>query len=126
MRLGAAFAAVCAAGLAMTACAGVRQAAPDGDLPPERPTLVVCAAILGTLGNAIHEGRSDRDPDEAANGYRIYAGRAAAVMGDVESRQAIASSFAFYDSLTSAQLSTAADMCLAAAPREVWAESDWW
>ncbi len=114
--------------LASASCArapDLSAVAADGDVPPERPTLVICAAVLGTLGNAIHEGRSDRDAGRTSAGYRAYARKAAAVLGETESRQAIGSSFAFYDSLTPAQLERASDMCLKAVDREFDAD-DWW
>lgn len=117
--------ALCACGVAVGACTHSLRAAADGDIPPARPTLVVCAAVLGTLGNVIHEGRSDRDAGQARAGYRAYARKAAAVLGEPESRQAIGSSFAFYDSLTPAQLERAADICLEAVDREFGPE-DWW
>ena len=99
--------------------------APDGDAPPERPTLVVCATILGTLANAIREGRAAGDAAAVEAGYAAYGRKAAEAMGDVGSRQAIGSSYAFYDSLTPGQLERAADMCLDAVDRE-FAPGDWW
>lgn len=99
--------------------------APDGDAPPDRPTLVVCTTILGTMSNAIREGRAAGDHAAVLAGYAAYGRKAAAVMGEVESRQAIGSSYAFYDSLTPAQLSAASDMCLAAVDGE-FSEDDWW
>ena len=126
-RRGAALAAV----LAVAACAAPEpparptSAAPDGDTPPERPTLVVCATILGTMSNAIREGRATGDHAAVLAGYAAYGRKAAEVMGDEGSRQAVGSSYAFYDSLTPAQLSAASDMCLAAVDRE-FAEDDWW
>lgn len=99
--------------------------APDGDAPPERPTLVVCTTILGTMSNAIREGRAAGDHAAVLAGYAAYGRKAAEAMGDVESRQAIGSSYAFYDSLTPAQLSAASDMCLAAVDGE-FSEDDWW
>lgn len=100
-------------------------AAPDGDTPPDRPTLVVCAAILGTMSNAMLEGRVSGDRTAVLDGYAAYGRKAAEAMGDVGSRQAIGSSYAFYDSLTPAQLAAASDMCLKAADRD-FAEDDWW
>jgi len=126
-RRGAALAAV----LAVAACAAPEpparptSAAPDGDTPPERPTLVVCATILGTMSNAIREGRATGDHAAVLAGYAAYGRKAAEVMGDEGSRQAVGSSYAFYDSLTPTQLSAASDMCLAAVDRE-FAEDDWW
>jgi len=100
-------------------------AAPGGDTPPERPTLVVCAVILGTMSNAMLEGRAGGDRAAVLEGYAAYGRKAAAAMGDVGSRQAIGSSYAFYDSLTPAQLTAASDMCLKAVDRD-FAEEDWW
>ena len=100
-------------------------AAPDGDTPPDHPTLVVCTTILGTLSNAILEGRATGDRAAVLAGYAAYGRKAAEAMGDVESRQAIGSSYAFYDSLTAEQLSAAAEMCLEAVDRD-FAEDDWW
>lgn len=127
-----------AAGLALTAsvaCAAREPpasppaartvVAPDGDAPPERATLVVCTTILGTMSNAIREGRATGDHAAVLDGYAAYGRRAAEAMGDVESRQAIGSSYAFYDSLTPAQLSGATDMCLKAVDGD-FGEDDWW
>jgi hypothetical protein len=100
-------------------------AAPDGDTPPDHPTLVVCTTILGTLSNAILEGRATGDRAAVLAGYAAYGRKAADAMGDVESRQAIGSSYAFYDSLTPNQLTAAAEMCLKAVDRD-FAEDDWW
>lgn len=100
-------------------------AAPDGDTPPDHPTLVVCATILGTMSNAILEGRATGDRTAIREGYDAYRRKAAEAMGAVESRQAIGSSYAFYDSLTATQLSAASAMCLAAVDRPV-TEDDWW
>jgi hypothetical protein len=100
-------------------------AAPDGDTPPDHPTLVVCTTILGTMSNAILEGRATGDRAAVLAGYAAYGRKAADAMGDVESRQAIGSSYAFYDSLTPNQLTAAADMCLKAVDRD-FAEDDWW
>lgn len=113
------------AGPAVAATAALDGAAADGDTPPDHPTLVVCATILGTMSNAILEGRATGDRTAIQAAYRAYGRRAAEVMGAVESRQAIGSSYAFYDSLTPAQLSTASEMCLAAVDRPV-TEDDWW
>ena len=99
--------------------------APDGDAPPDRPTLVVCATILGTMSNAIREGRATGDHAAVLAGHAAYGRKAAEAMGDVGSRQAIGSSYAFYDSLTPAQLSAASEMCLKAVD-EPFAEDDWW
>lgn len=99
--------------------------APDGDAPPDRPTLVVCTTILGTMSNAIREGRAAGDHAAVLAGYAAYGRMAADAMGDVDSRQAIGSSYAFYDSLTLAQLSAASDMCLAAVDG-AFTEDDWW
>ena len=99
--------------------------APDGDTPPDRPTLVVCTTILGTMSNAIREGRATGDHAAVLAGYAAYGRKAADAMGDVESRQAIGSSYAFYDSLTPAQLSAASEMCLKAVDGD-FAEDDWW
>lgn len=99
--------------------------AADGDAPPRRPTLVVCTTILGTMSNAIREGRVRGDHAAVLEGYAVYGRKAAAVLGEVDSRQAVGSSYAFYDSLTPAQLSAASDMCLEAVDREFAAE-DWW
>lgn len=114
--------------LALAACArpaGLSAVAADGDAPPERPTLVVCATILGTMSNAIREGRARGDHAAVLAGYAAYGQMAASAMGDVGSRQAIGSSYAFYDSLTPAQLSAASDMCLAAVDGD-FGEDDWW
>ncbi|CAN7221569.1 hypothetical protein [Brevundimonas sp. LjRoot202] len=114
--------------LAVAACAppaGLAAVAPDGDAPPDRPTLVVCTTILGTMSNAIREGRATGDHAAVRAGYAAYGRMAAKVMGDEGSRQAIGSSYAFYDSLTPAQLSAASDMCLAAVDRD-FSEDDWW
>lgn len=114
--------------LTVAACAppaGLSAIAADGDARPERPTLVVCATILGTMSNAIREGRAKGDPATVQAGYAAYGRMAAEVMGDVGSRQAIGSSYAFYDSLTPAQLSASSDMCLAAVDRD-FGEDDWW
>ena len=114
--------------LALAACApvaGAQSVAADGDVPPERPTLVVCATILGTMSNAIRAGRAQGDAAAVLAGYADYGRMAAGVMGDEGSRQAIGSSYAFYDSLTPAQLSAASDMCLAAVDGE-FGEDDWW
>lgn len=100
-------------------------AAPDGDTPPDHPTLVVCATILGTMGNAIREGRATGDGAKIQAAYDAYRRKAAAVMGDDGSRQAIGSSYAFYDSLTPAQLAAASAMCIKAVDRD-FAEADWW
>ena len=99
--------------------------APDGDAPPDRPTLVVCTTILGTMSNAIREGRAKGDLAAVLEGYAAYGRRAAEAMGDVGSRQAIGSSYAFYDSLTPAQLAAASEMCLAAVDAD-FTEADWW
>ena len=114
--------------LAAAACAptaGLSAVAPDGDTPPQRPTLVVCTTILGTMSNAIREGRAKGDHAAVLEGYAAYGRMAAEVMGDEGSRQAIGSSYAFYDSLTPAQLAAASDMCLAAVDGE-FSEDDWW
>ena len=114
--------------LAVAACAppaGLSAIAPDGDAPPQRPTLVVCTTILGTMGNAIREGRAKGDLAAVLEGYAAYGRRAAEAMGDVGSRQAIGSSYAFYDSLTPAQLAAASEMCLAAVDAD-FTEADWW
>ena len=116
--------AACAAQEPQAAPAAV-AAAPDGDTPPERPTLVVCATILGTMSNAMLEGRASGDRAAVLEGYAAYGRKAAQVMGDVGSRQAIGSSYAFYDSLTPGQLTAASEMCLKAVDRE-FAEEDWW
>lgn|GEM_PF-5971556 len=100
-------------------------ATPDGDTPPDHPTLVVCATILGTMSNAIIEGRATGDRQAIIDGYRAYGLKAAGAMGDVESRQAIGSSYAFYDTLTPVQLAEASRMCLAAVDRD-FQEDDWW
>jgi hypothetical protein len=99
--------------------------APDGDTPPDHPTLVVCATILGTMSNAILEGRATGDRTAIRTAYEAYGRKAAEAMGEVESRQAIGSSYAFYDSLTPGQLAAASDMCLKAVDR-AFAEDDWW
>lgn len=101
------------------------RAAPDGDTPPDHPTLVVCTTILGTMSNALLEGRATGDRAAVLAGYAAYGRKAAEAMGDVESRQAIGSSYAFYDSLTPGQLAAAADMCLKAVDRP-FGEDDWW
>ena len=114
--------------LAVGACAptaGLSAVAPDGDTPPQRPTLVVCTTILGTMSNAIREGRAEGDHAAVLAGYAAYGRKAADAMGDVDSRQAIGSSYAFYDSLTPAQLSAASEMCLKAVDGD-FAEDDWW
>lgn len=100
-------------------------AAPDGDTPPDHPTLVVCTTILGTTSNAMLEGRATGDRAAVLAGYAAYGRKAADALGEVESRQAIGSSYAFYDSLTPDQLTAAADMCLKAVDRD-FAEDDWW
>lgn len=129
-RRGAAIAAALAL-TASAACAAqeppaaLTMAAPDGDAPPDRPTLVVCATILGTMSNAIREGRTTGDHAAVLAGHAAYGRKAAEVMGDVGSRQAIGSSYAFYDSLTPAQLSAASEMCLKAVDGP-FAEDDWW
>jgi len=117
-------AAACAAQEPPAAPAGPVVAA-DGDTPPDRPTLVVCTTILGTMSNAMLEGRATGDRAAVLAGYAAYGRKAAAALGDVESRQAIGSSYAFYDSLTPGQLAAAADMCLRAVDRD-FAEDDWW
>ncbi len=99
--------------------------APDGDTPPDHPTLVVCATILGTMSNAILEGRATGDRAAIQAAYDAYRRKAAAVMGDDGSRQAIGSSYAFYDSLTPAQLTAASAMCIAAVDAD-FKEADWW
>ena len=119
-----------AAALALTASAACAAQEPpaaalDGDTPPERPTLVVCTTILGTMSNAIREDRAEGDHAAVLAGYAAYGRKAADAMGDVDSRQAIGSSYAFYDSLTPAQLSAASDMCLKAVDGD-FAEDDWW
>jgi hypothetical protein len=114
--------------LAIASCAppaGLSAVALDGDAPPERPTLVVCATILGTMSNAIRESRARGDHTAVLAGHAAYGRMAAEAMGDMDSRQAIGSSYAFYDSLTPAQLSAASDMCLAAVGRD-FGEDDWW
>jgi len=114
--------------MAVAACAppaGLAAVALDGDAPPDRPTLVVCTTILGTMSNAIREGRATGDHAAVLAGYAAYGRMAAEVMGEEGSRQAIGSSYAFYDSLTPAQLSAASDMCLAAVDRD-FSEDDWW
>ena len=100
-------------------------AAADGDTPPDRPNLVVCAAVLGTMSNAMLEGRASGDRAAVLQGYAAYGRKAAEAMGGESSRQAIGSSYAFYDSLTPGQLAAAADMCLKAVDRD-FAEDDWW
>jgi hypothetical protein len=102
-----------------------RVTAPDGDTPPDHPTLVVCATILGTMSNAILEGRATGDRTAIRAAYEAYGRKAAEAMGEVESRQAIGSSYAFYDSLTPDQLAAAAEMCLKAVDRD-FPEDDWW
>lgn len=117
--------AACAAQQSPVPAAAAAMTAPDGDAPPERPTLVVCATILGTMSNAILEGRVTGDRAAVLEGYAAYGRKAAAALGDVESRQAIGSSYAFYDSLTPAQLTAASAMCLQAVDR-TFGEDDWW
>ena len=122
-----------AAGALLLACLAASCARPadpwavavDGDAPPQRPTLVVCTTILGTMSNAIREGRAEGDHAAVLAGYAAYGRMAAEAMGDVDSRQAVGSSYAFYDSLTPAQLSAASEMCLAAVDGE-FTEDDWW
>lgn len=99
--------------------------AADGDTPPDHPTLVICATILGTMSNAILQGRATGDRAAIQAAYDAYRRKAAAVMGEDGSRQAIGSSYAFYDSLTPAQLTAASAMCIAAVDRD-FKEDDWW
>ena len=94
----------------------------------QSPRLTKLWAAPGNPGISAHAALAALDPaDHAAvlAGYAAYGRKAADAMGDVDSRQAIGSSYAFYDSLTPAQLSAASEMCLKAVDGD-FAEDDWW